>query len=164
LVRRNLCHAFALLLAALSAAGCYRVEDTRWTAAQKQTGPAVAKEAVAGSKLNKFFPKAEGDWDVVFQQEKQGTAIAKLTKGGKDMATLAVVDTVSDPSVADEYKGVADKLDAYPTLAKGNLGTAVLVGDRYQVTVRTAPSASFSEDDRKEWIKKFDLAGLATLQ
>jgi hypothetical protein len=161
LVRRNLGIPLAVLLVA---AGCYRVEDTRWTAAQKQTGPAVAKEAVPGSKLNKFFPKAEGEWDVVFQQEKQGTSTAKLTKGGKDLATLAIMDTVSDTSVAEGYKEATDKLDNHPMLAKGNLGTAVLVGDRYQVTVRTAPGASFSEADRKEWIKKFDLAGLATLQ
>jgi hypothetical protein len=126
---------------ALFVAGCYRIEDTRWTAAQKQTGPAVAKEAVAGSKLNKFFPKAEGEWDVVFRQEKQGVSEAALTKGGKDMATLAIFDTVSDASVADEYKEAKDKLDAHPMLAKGNLGTAILVADRYQVTVRTVVGA-----------------------
>lgn len=152
------------VLAVVLLAGCFRAEDPRWTAAQKDTRPVVAKEAVAGGKLNKFFPKVEGEWDLVYTQEKQGTSIATLKKGGKDMATLAIVDTVSDPSLAEEYKEATEKLDAHPMLAKGSLGTAILVADRFQVTARTAVGSGFSEADRKEWLKKFDLAGLATLQ
>jgi hypothetical protein len=80
------------------------------------------------------------------------------------MGTFAIFDTVSDATVAEDFKDAADKFDGHPIVAKGNLGTAILVADRYQVTVRSAPGVAFSEDDRKEWLKKFDLAGLATLQ
>lgn len=153
-----------LALAVFIAAGCYGVKDTRFTAAQRSTEPAVSKEAVAGSKLNKYFPKAEGEWDVVFTQEKQGTSIATLKKGGKETGTLAIFDTVSDPSLRDDFKEAADKLEGHPVVAKGNLGTAVLVADRYQVVVRAMPGVAFPEAERKEWLKKFDLAGLATLQ
>ena len=43
-------------LVVLVLAGCYRAEDPRWTAAQKDTRPAVSKEAVAGSKLKMGMP------------------------------------------------------------------------------------------------------------
>jgi hypothetical protein len=155
----------AALTLALLAAGCSPQGDTRFRAAQTQKGPAVAKEAVPGDKLNKFFPKAEGEWDLVYTQEKQGMSQAELKKGGKAVATLAIFDTLSDPKVAEEYHDAKDKLDdKYPLLAKGKLGTAVLVGDRFQVQVRSLPGAGLEEADRKEWLHKFDLAGLATLQ
>ncbi len=155
----------AVLTLALLAAGCGPGGDTRFQAAQTQKGPAVAKEAVPGDKLNKFFPKAEGEWDLVYTQEKQGMSQAELKKGGKAVAQLAIFDTVTDSKVADEYKDAKDKLaDKYPMIAKGKLGTAVLVGDRYQVQVRTLPGADFEEANRKEWLGKFDLTGLATLQ
>ena len=155
----------AALTLALLAAGCGPGGDTRFQAAQTQKGPAVAKEAVPGDKLNKFFPKAEGEWDLVYTQEKQGMSQAELKKGGKAVALLAIFDTVTDSKVADEYQDAKEKLDdKYPIIGKGKLGTAVLVGDRYQVQVRTLPGADFEEAERKEWLHKFDLAGLATLQ
>ena len=90
---------------------------------------------------------------------------AELKKGGKAVALLAIFDTVTDSKVADEYQDAKEKLDdKYPIIGKGKLGTAVLVGDRYQVQVRTLPGADFEEAERKEWLHKFDLAGLATLQ
>jgi hypothetical protein len=155
----------SVLMLALLVAGCGPTGETRFQAAQTQKGPAVAKEAVPGDKLNKFFPKADGDWDVVYTQEKQGMSQAELKKGGKAVAQLAIFDTVTDSKVADEYHDAKDKLaDKYPMIAKGKLGTAVLVGERFQVQVRTLPGADFEEADRKTWLQKFDLTGLATLQ
>jgi hypothetical protein len=153
----------AVLLAL--AAGCGPTYDTRFEGGLTHKGPAVSKEAVPGDKLNKHFPKAQGEWDVVYTQEKPGMSQAELKKGGKALAQLAIFDTVTDSSVADEYKDAKDKLDdKYPMIAKGKLGTAVLVGNRFQVQVRTLPGSDFEEAERKEWLKKFDLAGLATLQ
>jgi hypothetical protein len=146
-------------------AGCSPSGDTRFQGALTQRGPAVAKEAVPGSKLNKFFPKTEGEWDLVYTQEKHGMAQAELKKGGKAVAQLAIFDTVTDPKVAEEYKDAKEKLnDKHPMIAKGKLGTAVLVGDRFQVQIRTLPGSDFEEADRKEWLSKFDLVGLSTLQ
>ena len=154
------------LMLALLASGCGPTAgESRFHEALTHKGPAVAKEAVPGDKLNKFFPKAEGDWDLVYTQEKHGMSQAELKKGGKAVAQLAIFDTVSDPKVAEEYRDAKDKLDdKYPLVAKGKLGTGILVGDRYQVQVRTLPGSDFAEADRKEWLQKFDLAGLATLQ
>jgi hypothetical protein len=138
--------------------------DTRWTSAQQgsRNKPAVAKEALPGSAFNKFFPKAESPWDLTYKQEKPGTAIASLKKDGKEVATLYVVDTISEPDVAQEYKESTQALAGCPLVAKGSKGTAVLVANRFQVQVRSTDN-SFSEDDRKEWLKKFDLDGIAKL-
>jgi hypothetical protein len=146
-------------------AGCSPSGDTRFKEALTQRGPAVSKEAVPGDKFNKFFPKTEGEWDLVYTMEKKGQAQAELKKGGKAVAQLAIFDTVSEPNVAEEYQDAKEKLnDKYPMIAKGKLGTAVLVGDRFQVQIRTLPGSNFEEAERKEWLGKFDLAGLATLQ
>jgi hypothetical protein len=136
--------------------------DTRWASAQRETKPAVSKEALPGSAFNKFFPKAEAPWDLTYKQEKQGTAIASLKKDGKEVATLTVFDTVSEPDVAEKYKEATQALAGCPLVAIGAKGTAVLVANRFQVQVRSTDS-SFTEDDRKEWLKRFDLDGLAKL-
>src|SRR5262245_354665 len=99
----------AALTLALLAAGCGPRGDPRFQAAQTQKGPAVAKEAVPGDNLNKFFPKAEGEWDLVYTQEKQGMSQAELKKGGKAVAQLAIFDTVTDSKVADEYQDAKEK-------------------------------------------------------
>jgi hypothetical protein len=161
-VRRLVLGALFLPFAALVVACGGNPADTRWASAQRETKPAVAKEALAGSAFNKFFPKAAAPWDLTYKQEKQGTAIASLKKDGKEVATLTVFDTVSEPDAAKDYKESTQALAGYPLVAKGAKGTAVLVANRFQVQVRSTDN-SFTEDDRKDWIKRFDLDGLAKL-
>ena len=147
------------------AAGCGpNPAQTRWTTAQQESRNkrAVAKEALPGKEFNKFFPKAESPWDLTYKQEKQGTAVASLKKDGKEVAMLTVFDTVSEPDVAKEYKESTEALAGCPLVAKGAKGTALLVANRFQVQVRSMDN-SFGEDDRKEWLKKFDLDGIAKL-
>jgi hypothetical protein len=150
------------LLAAL-AAGC-TPRDTRWDAAQAQKGPAVAKEALDGSVFNKFFPKADGDYDLTYTQEKTGYAEARLRKNGNAVATLSVFDTVSSPEAAEKFKDSIDQLEGYPFFAIGKQGSAVLVADRFQVQVRSTPDSGMGEDDRKEWLQKFDLKSISNLR
>ncbi|MDR3635223.1 MAG: hypothetical protein P4L84_15570 [Isosphaeraceae bacterium] len=163
---KRLARAWAILLLVLPAvAGCYR-EPTRWDAAQEKTrrnAPAVAKEALPGALFNKMFPKPAGDYDVVYTQEKTGFAQAKLVKKGEDVATLAIFDTVSNPEAADKYKDTAETFEGYPIIEIGNNGTGLLVGQRYQIQIRSK-DANFSKFDREDWLKKFDLANLAKLQ
>ena len=161
-IRRLLVGVLFLPLVALVVACGGNPADTRWASAQRETKPAVAKEALAGSAFNKFFPKAESPWDLTYKQEKQGTAIASLKKDGKEVATLTVFDTVSEPDVAKDYKESTEALAGCPLVAKGSKGTAILVANRFQVQVRSMDN-SFGEDDRKEWLKKFDLDGIAKL-
>jgi hypothetical protein len=164
-IRRLLVGALFLPLVALVVAcGGGNPADTRWATAQQESRnkPAVAKEALAGKEFNKFFPKAESPWDLTYKQEKQGTAIASLKKDGKEVAMLTVFDTVSEPDVAKDYKESTEALAGCPLVAKGSKGTAILVANRFQVQVRSMDN-SFTEDDRKAWIKKFDLDGIAKL-
>src|SRR5262249_14892852 len=112
-------------LAALAGAGCYR-EPTRWDEVQQQTrrnAPAVAKEAVPGSEFNKMFPRPEGDFDVVYTQEKPGFAEADLKKEGKVVATLAISDTASNPESAQKYKDTTARLKDFPMVDIGDNGT-----------------------------------------
>jgi hypothetical protein len=152
-------------LLALAAAGCSQPEPTRWDEAQQQSRgqPAVAREAEKGSSFNRFFPQVAGEYDLVYKQEKQGFAQASLKRGGKDVATLSISDTTSNPDAAAKYRTSSEMLESYPLAAIGSQGTGVLVADRFQVQVRSV-DPSFSESDRKEWLGKFDLQGLAQLQ
>lgn len=152
-----------LTLTATSLPGCYR-EPTRWDEVQQKTRrtPAVSREAVAGSEFNKLFPKPEGDFDLVYTQEKPGFAQAKLVKKGEDVATLSVFDTVSNPEAASDYQTATERLGTFPLIDIGSNGTGVLVGDRFQVQVRSK-DANFGKADREGWLKKFDLANLESL-
>ena len=151
-----------LLLTALP--GCYR-EPSRWDEVQDKTrrnAPAVTREAVAGGEFNKMFPKADGDFERVYTQEKKGFAQAILKKGGTEVATLSIFDTVSNPEAAADYKAAEAKLQSYPMIDIGEKGTGILVGDRFQVQVRSK-DANFAKADREEWLSKFDLANLEQL-
>ena len=126
------------------------------------TGTSAMVEPRAGGDFNKFFPKDEGDYNVLYTQEKEGFAQAKLNLKGVEVATLAVSDTTISVDALDKFKGSSEKIGGYPAAAVGMLGTAILVADRFQIQVRSK-DASFTADDRKAWIEKFDLAGLAAL-
>ena len=126
------------------------------------TGTAAVVEPLAGGEFNKFFPKDEGDYNVLYTQEKEGFAQAKLNLNGVEVATLSVSDTVISVDALEKFQDTKEETAGYPAAAVGALGTAVLVAERFQVQVRSK-DASFTADDRMAWIEKFDLAGLADL-
>lgn len=116
-----------------------------------------------GGDFNKFFPKKSGDFDVTFTQEKAGMAQAKLKKSGKEVATLTISDLINNSSAAEKFKNSTTKIAGYPSASSGSKGTTLLVGNRFQVQVRSKGS-DFSESDRKMWLEKFNLRGLAGLK
>lgn len=122
---------------------------------------ALPAKAVAGSALNKFFPQDADGYDRVFTQEKNGFAMANLKKGGKVVASLSINDCAASPSTRDKFKSSSHTIGGYPSTTEG--GTAILVGDRYQVKIR-ATGGALSASDTEAWIQKFDLAGLAALK
>jgi hypothetical protein len=124
---------------------------------------AVVKEAVKGAKLNEFFPVNSGDYERIFTQEKDGFVQAKLKFQGEDLATLAIFDITSNPSLKNDFTNATEKIKGFPLVQKGSNNTAVLVGDRYQVSVR-ASNPDFDVEQRKEWLSKFDLENLANLK
>lgn len=148
----------------LLAAACAPEEASRWDVVQEETAGerATSAEDLAGGEFNKFFPESDGDFSVVYTQEKSGFAEAVLKENGEDVATLAVSDTVNNPSALDKYGESSQAIGGYPAAAVGDNGTAILVADRLQVQVRSVSDA-FSEGDRESWIQAFDLDGLAQL-
>ena len=111
-------------------------------------GAALPSKPVDGSALNKFFPKG-----VTFTQEKKGYSMANIQGG-----TLSITDLAGNPSGRDKYRASTTQLDGYPMVAVGNQGIAILVGDRYQVQVRSVAPG------REDWLKKVNLSGLAGLK
>jgi hypothetical protein len=128
----------------------------------RRNQPAVAREAVAGGEFNKLFPKPDGDFDIVYTQEKAGFSQAVLKKGGNELATLSIFDTVSNPEAAGNYKDATMQLQGYPMIDIGEQGTGVLVGDRFQVQIRSK-DANFDKAQRQDWLPRFDLANLERL-
>lgn len=124
---------------------------------------AVSKEAQKGGTFNQFFPKSEGDFDVVPSQEKKGFAAYKLNKDGATLATLSINDTISLPAAVTKYGTATENIAGYPSVNQGTTATGLLVNGRYQVKV-LSKSTSFSQTDRVDWLQKFDLKGLAELE
>ncbi|MDA0811889.1 MAG: hypothetical protein O3C21_05815 [Verrucomicrobia bacterium] len=145
-------------LVACALVSCDRGPDQRTTSAP--TAPAAVTK-VEGGEFNKFFPKAEGDYDVIFISEKVGFAQAKLEKDGDELGTLAVSDQAGNAEELANYDAATTKIGGFPSIPSGSKGTAVLAG-RFQVKVRSTAD-SFSASDREAWLEKFDLAGLAGL-
>lgn len=117
---------------------------------------------VAGNEFNKFFPSDSDEFDVVFTQEKSGFAQAVLNKDGEEVATFSVSDTDASPSARDKFAGSKDEISGYPAASSGSKGTAILVGDRFQIQIRSKAD-TFTAKDREAWLTQFDLSGLANL-
>lgn len=144
---------------------CQPVQPSRWEGAQQATqGQEVVAEGtvMAGGEFNKFFPKVDDPFNIVFLQEKEGFAEANLEFEGDAVATLAISDTANNPSARDKYEKSDTKIQGYPLVAVGNNGSAILVADRFQVQVRSTAD-DFAAADREEWLAEFDLDGLAGL-
>ena len=153
-----------VILLLLAATGCEKA-PTRWDEVQQESRgkPAVSKESQAGSAFNRFFPKVEAPFDLVYKQEKTGFVEASLKRDGKEVALLTISDTTNNPEAAEKYRESQEKLGEYPLAPVGSKGTGLLVADRYQVQVRSMDE-SFTEANRREWLEKFDLTGLSQLQ
>ncbi|NCJ07138.1 hypothetical protein GS597_11590 [Synechococcales cyanobacterium C] len=130
---------------------------------QRNAPAAVAKEAVPGSQFNALFPQPRDGFERVYTQEKKGFSEAKLKKDGKDLAMLSISDTISLPMAAQKYSESTATLAGYPMLEIGNTQTGLLVADRFQVKALSR-DASFTPENRKEWLTRFDLTGLAKLK
>jgi hypothetical protein len=162
---RRVSSAIALVLLAAMLLACGGAPPpSQWAEAQQETKDkaAVSKEALDGKAFNKFFPKVQPPYDLVYEQDKKGTAIANLKKDGKEVAKLSVTDTISNPETAEKYTDAAGMLAGYPHTKVASHAYGVLIGDRIQVQVKSMDD-SFPDKDCDEWIQKFDLDGISKL-
>lgn len=156
-----------LLSLALLVTSCAQQQASRFEQAQQDStarnATAVVKESEAGSSFNQFFPTPSGGYERVYTQEKKGFAEAKLKKDGKEVAVMAISDTLNNPSAVTKFQSSTTEISGYPAVNQGSNGTAVLVADRFQVKVLSR-DPSFTESDRQTWLSKFDLQGLSQLE
>lgn len=149
----------------VGALGCGQSEPDRWAEAQKQsaeTRQAVSEDAVEGAAFNRFFPQVESPYDIVFKQEKTGFAQASLKNKGREVAVLSVSDTRNNPSAAEKFQVTVKALSGYPQASIGDKSTAILVGDRYQVQIRSM-DPTFGPQEREAWLIKFDLDSIGRI-
>ena len=151
-----------LLLTSCATQAPSRFEQAQQESSQRGSS-AVVRESESGGSFNKFFPPSGGGYQRVYSQEKKGFAEAKLKKDGKEVAVLAISDTLNNPSAAKKFEKSTQKIKGYPAVSQGKTGTTVLVGDRFQVKVLSRDPA-FSESDRQAWLDKFDLKGLSKVK
>ena len=158
----------ALILAScLLFTSCSQQAPSRFDDAQQQStskgATAVVDTSQSGGTFNRYFPDGNSEYERVYSQEKKGFAQAKLKKDGKEMAILSISDTSNTPTAASKFADSTQKIGGYPAVSQGSKGTAVLVGERYQVKIRSKDD-SFTESDRQKWLGKFDLRGLSKLK
>lgn len=143
---------------------CSQAAPSRFDDAQQQSttggAEAVVDDSQSGGKFNRYFPDSNSEYDRIYSQEKKGFAQAKLKQGGTEIAILSISDTLNTPSAAAKFQDSAEKISGYPAVSQGSSGTAILVGDRYQVKIRSKDS-SFDAGEREKWLGKFDQIGRA---
>ncbi len=175
--------AFIFLPLVFFGAGCYSntESNSRWANAQRESTqganpaapaptqqqtapnrPPRSNKPLAGGEFNKFFPAASDGYTRVASQEKEGFAEYKLKKDGKDVAMLAVSDTITNPEAAAKFQQSTRQINGYPAMDQGSTATAVLIDNRFQVKVLSR-SPSFTKEDREAWLQKFNFAGIAGL-
>jgi hypothetical protein len=154
------------LTSCLLLTSCSQQAPSRFDGAQQEStskgATAVVDKSQSGGSFNRYFPDTGSGYERIYSQEKQGFAEAKLKKDGQEIAILSISDVLNNPSTVDKYQGSASKIGGFPAVTQGKTGTSILVGDRYQVKIRSK-NDSFSESDRQAWLSKFDLRGLSKL-
>ncbi|MEL7417551.1 MAG: hypothetical protein AAGK10_03050 [Cyanobacteria bacterium J06555_3] len=159
----------ALILAScLLFTACSQQAPSPFDDAQQQStskgATAVVDGSQSGSAFNRYFPDSSSEYDRVYSQEKKGFAQAKLKKDGAEIAVLSISDILDSPSnSASKFQDSTEKISGYPAINQGKTATAILVGDRYQVKIRSK-DAAFDAGDRAKWLGKFDLRGLSKLK
>ncbi len=88
----------------------------------------AAGQPVPGSSFNRLFPSASGGYSLVYTQEKEGFAEAKLQQGSQDMAMLSISDTVTNPSAVQKFQQSNTRVAGYPSSSLTPNDTAILSG------------------------------------
>jgi hypothetical protein len=155
-----------LSVALLLLTSCASAPPSRYQAVQQESSQkgatAVVRQSQSGGSFNRFFPPEQDGYKRIYTQEKKGFAEAKLIKGGKDLAVLAISDTLNTPTAKVKFANSTEKIAGYPAVQQGATATALLVGDRFQVKVLSRDS-SFTSADRASWLERFKLNELAKL-
>lgn len=122
--------------------------------------PSVTAGQTDGKDFLPFFPDKGMDetTEKIVRATKAGMAEVAYKKGKDDVITVVVIDTQATPAMRNDFKGATEKVSGYPLKTSGYFKSAILVGDRYQVS---AMAQKLKPEARNKWLEKMDLAGLA---
>lgn len=122
--------------------------------------PVAAKpaEVKAGAALDAVFPP-DGVLGTkrTFTQEKLGYREAKFLQGTNEIAVLSIVDALNEPDTKRKFANAPDKLDGAPVMTIEKNQSAMLVKDRYKLTVT---SQTLDAKGRKIWLAHFNVRAL----
>jgi hypothetical protein len=76
---------------------------------------------------------------------------------------FSIFDTTSNPDARTKYASSAEQVAGFPVVTEETKSLSALVGDRYQVQVRSV-DPGFGESDRLAWLEKFDLKGISEIE
>lgn len=122
----------------------------------------VGGALLPGDALQTFLPKAGSGFFVEIIQTSEGNVEAALKLENTQIATLSIRDTSGGPGINAGFQSSTLTIAGYPALEVDPQTTAILVANRYQVSVRSV-APDFTPEDRQYWLAEFDLAGLAAL-
>ncbi len=147
-----------LLLCLLAVAGCCRKKSEAEPARGEAAGAAPEEEkALPPGAVSRFFPAdGTGGFKRAVAVEVKGYTEMQFVRG-KDKLTLTITDTREDPSAKAKFKSQAAQVDGYPYANLAGIKSALLVKDRFQLTVQ---STSVNEEERKSWFRRFDIASM----
>jgi len=120
-------------------------------------------QVVNGTAFNRLFPEPDTGEQLVFTQEKRGFSEARLKRGDRVKALLAISDVTTAPAARSKFKASKSQLQGWPLVEQGAQASALLVADRFQVKV-IAQGEGLDVEQRHALIGAFDLKGLAALQ
>ena len=120
-------------------------------------------DPVGGSELNPFFPAQTGDVDRVAKQEKTGFSQYSYRRGGEEFSQLSITDLRSNPAAAEKFRQPDFDVAGHPGVGDGSKGSALLVGGRFQLKVRS-PGGQLDAPERIDWLSKFDLDALSDFE
>jgi hypothetical protein len=150
--------AIALSGLLLGAAGCCQKKDHAGPGAPSASAAVAEGDAtLPPGALARFFPPdgAAGFKRSVAAETRAYSEMQFVR--GKEKLSLTLTDAREDPALRARFQSPAGTLDGHPYLSLGGVKSALLVRDRFQLTVH---SATASEDERKAWLRRFDLASL----
>ena len=122
----------------------------------------IAGEPLPGSEFNKYFPVQDTTYDTVAKQEKSGFSQYSLRRDGNEIGQLSITDLRSNPEAAKKFESPDMRIADFPAKQDGSKGTTLLVSGRFQVKIRS-PQGQLNQEDRINWLKKFDLSGIESL-
>lgn len=123
-------------------------------------GDPARVETEESAEFGAYFPKSDGDVQCTPHRAYEGFAQCTLTQGDKRLGAIVIRDLQKSGGNTDAYAKSTEQLAGFPLLEPGSTISSILVNNRYEVRV-FSQSTDLTQAQRRAWIQKVDLQGLA---